>query len=159
MITIDQIKDLHERIGKLRTYLDIDKKRIEISNEEEKTTNPDFWNNPKEAEAFMKVLRSKKKWVEDFEKVIVLNNDLTVLYEFLKEGEATEQEVDSYFNKTEALLDEIEFRNMLSEEGDNLSAVLQITAGAGGELRRSSRRAGHATPPRARCDPAFRSCA
>lgn len=132
MITIDQIKDLHERIGKLRTYLDIDKKRIEISNEEEKTTNPDFWNNPKEAEAFMKVLRSKKKWVEDFEKVIVLNNDLTVLYEFLKEGEATEQEVDSYFNKTEALLDEIEFRNMLSEEGDNLSAVLQITAGAGG---------------------------
>ena len=132
MITIDQIKDLHQRIGKLRTYLDIDKKRIEITNEEEKTTNPDFWNNPKEAEAFMKVLRSKKKWVEDFEKVIVLNNDLTVLYEFLKEGEATEQEVDSYFNKTEALLDEIEFRNMLSEEGDNLSAVLQITAGAGG---------------------------
>lgn len=132
MITSDQIKDLHERIGKLRTYLDIDKKRIEIANEEEKTANPDFWNNPKEAEALMKILRSKKKWVEDFEKVVLLNNDLTVLYDFYKDGEATEQEVASYFDKTSAFLEDIEFKNMLSEEGDNLSAVLQITAGAGG---------------------------
>lgn len=132
MITIDQLKDLQLRIGKLRTYLDIDKKRIEITNEEEKTTNPDFWNNPKEAEALMKILRSKKKWVDDFEKVEALNNDLSVLYDFFKEGEATETEVETYFNKTETLLEEIEFRNMLSEEGDNLSAVLQITAGAGG---------------------------
>ncbi|MDP3352376.1 MAG: peptide chain release factor 2 [Flavobacteriaceae bacterium] len=132
MITIDQIKDLHERIGKLRTYLDIDKKRIEITNEEEKTSNPDFWNNPKEAELLMKILRSKKKWVEDFEKVETLNNDLSVVYEFYKEGEAAENEVESYYHKTETLLEEIEFRNMLSDEGDNLSAVLQITAGAGG---------------------------
>lgn len=132
MITIDQLKDLQLRIGKLRTYLDIDKKRIEITNEEEKTANPDFWNNPKDAEALMKMLRSKKKWVEDFEKVEALSNDLSVLYDFFKEGEATEAEVETYFQKTETLLEEIEFRNMLSEEGDNLSAVLQITAGAGG---------------------------
>ncbi|MDO9261875.1 MAG: peptide chain release factor 2, partial [Flavobacteriaceae bacterium] len=114
------------------TYLDIDKKRVEITNEEEKTLNPTFWNQPKEAEVFMKQLRSKKKWVADFEQVIQFNNDLNVLYDFYKEGEATEQEVESYFNKTCILLEEIEFRNMLSEEGDNLSAVLQITAGAGG---------------------------
>jgi len=132
MFTSDQIKDLNERIGKLRTYLDIDKKRIEISNEEEKTANPDFWNNPKEAEVFMKVLRSKKKWVEDFEKVVQLNNDLGVVYDFFKEDEATEIEVQNYYKKTLGLLEAIEFRNMLSDEGDNLSAVLQITAGAGG---------------------------
>jgi peptide chain release factor 2 len=132
MFTSDQIKDLNERIGKLRTYLDIDKKRIEISNEEEKTVNPDFWNNPKEAEAFMKLLRSKKKWVIDFEKVVQLNTDLAVVYDFYKENEATEAEVLNYYQKTITLLEEIEFRNMLSEEGDNLSAVLQITAGAGG---------------------------
>ncbi len=132
MFTSDQIKDLNERIGKLRTYLDIDKKRIEISNEEEKTANPDFWNNPKKAEVFMKVLRSKKKWVEDFEKVVQLNNDLGVVYDFFKEDEATEIEVQNYYKKTLGLLEAIEFRNMLSDEGDNLSAVLQITAGAGG---------------------------
>lgn len=132
MFTSDQIKDLNERIGKLRTYLDIDKKRIEITNDEEKTVNPDFWNNPKDAEAFMKLLRSKKKWVEDFEKVVQFNTDLSIVYEFYKEEEATEAEVLNYFRKTISLLEEIEFRNMLSEEGDNLSAVLQITAGAGG---------------------------
>ncbi len=132
MITSDQIKDLNERIGKLRTYLDIDKKRIEISNDEEKTANPTFWNHPKEAETFMKMLRSKKKWVSDFEKINQLNNDLSILYDFFKDGEATENEVTEYYHKTILLLEEIEFKNMLSDEGDHLSAVLQITAGAGG---------------------------
>ena len=45
---------------------DIDAKLIEITNEEEKTFAPNFWNNPKEAEAIVQNLRSKKKWVEDF---------------------------------------------------------------------------------------------
>jgi len=60
MILNEHINKLQERVGKLKTYLDIDKKKIEISNEEEKTVNPDFWNNPKEAEIVMKTLRSKK---------------------------------------------------------------------------------------------------
>ena len=47
---------------------DIDKKLIEITNEEEKTFAPDFWNNAKEAELLVKNIRSKKKWVEDYEK-------------------------------------------------------------------------------------------
>ena len=64
MITQEQIKDVADRIGKLKDYLDIDQKLIEISNEEEKTVDPDFWNKPKEAEAFMKILRFKKKMGE-----------------------------------------------------------------------------------------------
>lgn len=66
MITQDQLKNISERVEKLKSYLEIDKKLIEISNEEEKTANPDFWNNPKEAEVLMKSLRFKKKWVEDY---------------------------------------------------------------------------------------------
>lgn len=53
-------------------------------------------------------------------------------YDFYKEGEATEEELDSQYELTNNHLEDIEFRNMLSDEGDNLSAVLQITAGAGG---------------------------
>ena len=60
MITHDQLKDISNRVSKLKGYLEIDKKMIEISNEEEKTANPDFWNNPKEAEILMKSLRFKK---------------------------------------------------------------------------------------------------
>ena len=50
-----------QRVDNLKDYLDIDKKLIEISNEEEKASNPDFWNNSKEAEKVMKILRGKKK--------------------------------------------------------------------------------------------------
>lgn len=53
-------------------------------------------------------------------------------YDFYKEGDASEEELDSQFELTNNHLEDIEFRNMLSDEGDNLSAVLQITAGAGG---------------------------
>ncbi len=132
MITSDQIKDLLERVGKLKTYLEIDKKLITISNEEEKASNPDFWNDPKKAEILMRDLRNVKKWVADYNKVKADTEDVQVLYEFYKEGDATEEDVSKQFDKTLELLESLEFKNMLSEEGDNLSAVLQITAGAGG---------------------------
>ncbi|RRJ93506.1 peptide chain release factor 2 [Flavobacterium macacae] len=132
MTTTEQIKGIVERLGALRRYLDVDKKLIEITNEEEKTLAPDFWNNPKEAEAFVKVLRSKKKWVEDYNKAVTMTDELQIAYEFYKEGELTADELDDQFNSTNLHIENIEFKNMLSDEGDSLSAVLQITAGAGG---------------------------
>ena len=93
---------------------------------------PDFWNNPKEAEAFVKVLRSKKKWVEDYNKAVSMTDELQIAYEFYREGELTAEELDEQFNATNLHIENIEFKNMLSDEGDSLSAVLQITAGAGG---------------------------
>ncbi|WP_111707872.1 peptide chain release factor 2 [Lutibacter citreus] len=132
MISNDQLNKLQERINNLKVYLDIDKKIIEISNEEEKTVNPDFWNNPREAEVIMKLLRSKKKWVEDFNSICSYYEDTSVLLDFYSEGESTEEEVEISYNKAIEILESLEFKNMLSEEGDNLSAVIQITAGAGG---------------------------
>ena len=132
MFSNEQTKDLSQRIKDLHTYLEIEKKEIEIVNEEERAASPDFWNHPKEAEIFMKSLRSKKKWVEDYYKIRDSYNDLEVLVEFNKEGEASDEDVQQQYNQTLQFLEEIEFRNMLSEEGDNLSAVLQITSGAGG---------------------------
>ena len=59
-------------------------------------------------------------------------DELQLAYEFFKEGELSEQELDDQYNLTNNHIENIEFKNMLSEEGDSLSAVLQITAGAGG---------------------------
>lgn len=132
MITSDQLKDVTQRIELLHGYLEIDKKLIEISNEEEKASDPDFWNNPKEAEVLMRRLRGKKKWVIEYNELKADGEDLLVMYDFFKEEEASEQEVQAMFDKTLNKLEALEFRNMLSEEGDDLSAVLQITAGAGG---------------------------
>lgn len=57
---------------------------------------------------------------------------MSVIYDFYKDGDATEEDVENHYKTTLTALDELEFKNMLSEEEDTLSAVLQITAGAGG---------------------------
>jgi peptide chain release factor 2 len=80
----------------------------------------------------MKFIQSKKKWVDDYNSSENLVNDLEVLIEFQKEGEVPETEVEIQYNKALDVIENLEFKNMLSEEGDELSAVLQITAGAGG---------------------------
>jgi peptide chain release factor 2 len=59
-------------------------------------------------------------------------DDLTVIYDFFKEGDASESDVNNQFDATLKLLEEIEFKNMLSHKEDILSCVVQINAGAGG---------------------------
>ncbi len=80
----------------------------------------------------MQTLKGKKKWVEDYELAKSLVADLEVLYDFYKEGEASLEDVQAHYNKALTQIEDLEFKNMLSDEGDNMSAVLQITAGAGG---------------------------
>ena len=132
MFNIELLKNVQQRTESLYTYLEIEQKEIEIQNEEETAASPEFWNNPKEAESFMKVLRTKKKWVDEYNKIASAVNDLEVLVEFNREGDVTDEEVEEQYQNTLPLIEAIEFKNMLSEEGDNLGAVLQITAGAGG---------------------------
>lgn len=80
----------------------------------------------------MRELNSEKKWVDDYHTAETLVEDLEVIFEFYKEKEATAEDVESRHKKALDVIENMEFKNMLSEEGDSLSAVLQITAGAGG---------------------------
>ena len=57
---------------------------------------------------------------------------MEVLYEFFKNKEIDELEINKAFNSAKESLESLEFKNMLSSEGDEMSAVIQITAGAGG---------------------------
>lgn len=132
MINNDQIKEVQSRIEDLHRYLQIDKKKIEIANDDEKTAAPEFWDSPKIAEAFLKQLRSKKKWVESYDEIQTQFEDMQVLADFAKEDPDSEKELDETFPQLVEKIEDLEFKNMLSNEGDELSAVLQITAGAGG---------------------------
>lgn len=71
-------------------------------------------------------------WTKAFDEIAVALDDLTVLYDFYKEEEASEEEVTAQYDKLSKLLEDLELKNMLSAEEDSLNAVLQITAGAGG---------------------------
>ena len=80
----------------------------------------------------MKQLRNLKKWVTDYNLINQKVEELEILMEFQKSGEIRSEEVIYEYDQTLKLIEDLEFRNMLSEEGDDLSAIIQITAGAGG---------------------------
>ena len=80
----------------------------------------------------MKKVRELKYWIEGYEKVNSAVGDLQVLFDFAKEGEATEEEVDAQYAETLGILEDIEMHNMLRREADKLGAVLKINSGAGG---------------------------
>jgi len=132
MITQDQLKQLQERTQALYDYLDIEVKQIQIDEEEQRTHLEGFWDDPKEAEKILRQIRNKKIWTEGYQAVKTAVDDLEVIYDFFKDEGATEAEVMQSHAKAVKLLEELEFKNMLSSEEDSLNAVLQITSGAGG---------------------------
>ncbi|NMM48797.1 peptide chain release factor 2 [Flammeovirgaceae bacterium KN852] len=131
-MTADQLKSAKARVEALRGYLDYDKKVEEIKEMEDLSAQPDFWSDPNEAEKVMKGMRSLKQWTKAFEKVKGLYDDTETFYEFFSMDEATEKEVDDSFDKLEDALEELEFKRMLSNEEDQLSAMMEINPGAGG---------------------------
>lgn len=132
MITADQLNNLKKRLSDLRGYLEIDRKLREIEEETQTTLAPGFWDDPQKAEALMKKTNAKKEWTKAFEKAESALEDLVVLYDFNKEGEASEEEVDAQEATFTELLEDLEFKNMLGDEGDELNAILEINSGAGG---------------------------
>lgn len=57
---------------------------------------------------------------------------MSVLFEFFEAEEATEEEVDNQYRETLEMVEELEFKNMLRNEEDELGALLKINSGAGG---------------------------
>ncbi|HIP31942.1 MAG TPA: peptide chain release factor 2 [Crocinitomicaceae bacterium] len=132
MINQDQLKDTRDRIDAIGIYLKIEEKRRQLQEEELKTQDPEFWNDSKKAELQMKSIRTLKFWIDAYEKLDNAHADVEVLYEFAKEGEGDEEDVDQQFFQLKDQVEELELKNMLSGKEDVLSAVLQITSGAGG---------------------------
>lgn len=132
MVNQDQIKELNRRILAIASYLKIDEKRVQLQEGELKTQDPSFWDDPKKAEAEMKGIRTLKFWIETYDTLKSSFDDMEVLLDFFKEGEVSEVEVEEAYQKLASEVEELELKNMLSGEEDQLSAVLQITAGAGG---------------------------
>jgi peptide chain release factor 2 len=77
-------------------------------------------------------LRTKKVWTDAFEQVTKLTDDLEVLSEFQQAGEVVAEEVEKEYRKALQSVEELEFKKMLSQEEDQLSAMIEINPGAGG---------------------------
>ncbi|MGV3505133.1 MAG: peptide chain release factor 2 [Adhaeribacter sp.] len=131
-MTTEQVKDLKARTEALRRYLDYDRKKAEINEKEARTTAAGFWDDSKKAEALLKEIKSLKVWTDQFEEVENALSEFEVLFDFYKEGEASQEETQAEFLQAQAAVEQMEFKRMLSNEEDQLSAVLEINPGAGG---------------------------
>lgn len=132
MITTEQINALRVRCEALGRYLDIDTKRIQLQEEELRTADPNFWEDRKRAEAQMRVVGELKRWITAYETAERLTEEVVVAMDFLREGVASEDELDAAYAAAISHFEEVELRNMLRAEEDALGAVLKINAGAGG---------------------------
>ncbi len=132
MITQEQLKDLQERTDKLRHYLAIDEKLMQLKEEELRTQDPEFWNDQKAAEAQMKKVKTLKNWIQGFDAVSKATEELQLAFDYFKEEIVTEEEVDAAYANALREVEALEMKNMLSHEEDQMPAVLKIVAGAGG---------------------------
>nr|WP_198673015.1 peptide chain release factor 2 [Algoriphagus litoralis] len=131
-MTSEQLKDLKARTSALRGIFDYDRKKAEIEDFEAVSAQADFWNNPEEAEKTMKQIQARKGWTSSFENLDQKIQDLEVLYEFYSAGEVSEEELKADYLKAKEAVEELELKKMLSNEEDQLNAVLEINPGAGG---------------------------
>ncbi|MCQ2116640.1 MAG: peptide chain release factor 2 [Bacteroidales bacterium] len=155
MVQQEQINDCAQRIEALRKSLDVEGKAVEIAEAEQKSAAAGFWDNPKEAEAFLKKVSEKKYWVNSVNRLASSLDDIRSLREMALESLQTvsskpsstgdgstgpvetpkteeEELLDDEYASLASLLEEVEAKSMLGEEGDNMSALLKINSGAGG---------------------------
>jgi peptide chain release factor 2 len=132
MVSDEQIKSLTERLATLARCLNIEQRRIDLTNEEEKTQEPNFWDDPDRAQEQLRKVSSIKSWITDFDALASVVGDVELVPDFLREGVMSEAEAEALYadaiEKTEAL----ELRNMLQGEEDRMGAIMDINAGAGG---------------------------
>ncbi|RSK24281.1 peptide chain release factor 2 [Hymenobacter metallilatus] len=131
-MTQDQVKELKGRAEALRRYLDYDARKAQVLETEQQTTTPGFWDDSKKAEAVMKEIKAVKVWTDDYEAVEKSLGDVEVLYDFYREGDVAEDEMQREFAAAQQAVERLEFKRMLSDEEDQLSAILEINPGAGG---------------------------
>ena len=132
MVSLEQINDLKARVAKLSASIDVEQRRIDLQNEQERTEEPSFWDNPDEARKQLKKVADIKSLISDFVACQRMVADLDLVPDFLAEGVLSEEEADQQYAAAVEGVEKEELRQMLSGKEDKLGAIMDINAGAGG---------------------------
>ena len=100
MVSSEQISEFYKRLNDLFIYLSIEKKEKEVNDLESVTQSNNFWNNPEEAQKTLKKISKIKIWITNYNLVKTNIDELKVLKEFAKEGECSDDELNSQLKKT-----------------------------------------------------------
>lgn len=132
MVSNEQINDLKARVAKLSTSIDIEQRRIDLQNEQERTEEPNFWDNPDEARKQLKKVADIKSVIEEWEAAVRMADDLDLVPDFVAEGVLSEAEAEEQYQEAVERVEKLELKQMLSGKEDKLGAIMDINAGAGG---------------------------
>lgn len=132
MVSNEQINDLKARVAKLSVSIDIEQRRIDLQNEQERTEEPNFWDNPDEARKQLKKVADIKSVIEEWEAAVRMADDLDLVPDFVAEGVLSEAEAEEQYLAAVERVEKLELKQMLSGKEDRLGAIMDINAGAGG---------------------------
>ena len=132
MISEEQILDLSKRLKDLYQFLNIEKKEDEMMKLEKITQEDGFWNNANNAKKILKQISKIKIWITSYNQSKSHLDDLSILNQFHIEGDCTEKEIVDQYEKSLKSIENLEFKNMLGLEEDDMSAIMMINPGAGG---------------------------
>ena len=128
-------EEIFKRFGYLWKFLDVDKKRAEITELETKMAAPNFWDDHSAAQSVISELTRLKNLVNPLTSLNKRTEDLRALFELAEESEedpALAQELSSETSALKKLLDTAEIESFLSGPHDSCNAIVTIHAGAGG---------------------------
>jgi peptide chain release factor 2 len=131
-MTIEQLKELRERVAHLNKYLKVEDRKAKFESDRQLTLSPGFWDDNERATSVVKEQNANKYWIDLYENVNSGVEDFATLFEFWKEGEATEEEVRETYDKVVKDMDDAEFKSTLNKPEDEMPAVMVINSGAGG---------------------------
>lgn len=132
MVSVEQINDLTARVERLQTSIDVEQRLIDLRNEQERTEEPNFWDDPEAARKQLKKVADIKAVIDDFEAVRRAVDDISLIPDFVVEGVLTEAEAEAQYATALANVEKLELKQMLSGKEDRLGAIMDINAGAGG---------------------------
>ncbi len=132
MITQEQINDIRQRVERLAYSIDIEQRLIDLQNEQERTEEPNFWDDPEAARKQLKKVADIKTLIDDYAALRRAADDLLLVADFVAEGVLTEAEAEAQYGAAVEAVEKSELRQMLSGKEDRLGAIMDINAGAGG---------------------------
>ena len=132
MVSTEQINELKGRVAKLELSIDIEQRRIDLQNEQERTEEPNFWDDPDAARKQLKRVADIRAVIDGYEAAARTVADLDLVPDFVTEGVITEEEADEQHRLAVEMVEKLELKQMLSGTEDRLGAIMDINAGAGG---------------------------
>lgn len=113
---------------------DIGNKEKRIAELQKKSESSNFWNDQKSAQQILQEIKTLQSWVDLWKSVHNKASAVeeTILIAQMEEDESFEGEIDKELSELEKVIEEAEFKNMLSGKDDDKNCILTIHSGAGG---------------------------